>query len=59
MERNVAPQLNAVRSAFFCHFYQQHEATLEYESIGGRKYRSTITLNHHVITSYRFEEIDS
>ena len=35
----------------------QHEATFEYESIGGRKYRSTISLNHHVITSYHFEEI--
>ena len=41
------------------HFYQQHEATFEYESIGARKYRSTIALNHHVITSYRFEEIES
>jgi hypothetical protein len=39
------------------HYNQEHEATFEYESIGGRKYRSTITLNHHVITSYRFEEI--
>jgi len=39
------------------HFNQEHEATFEYSSIGRRKYRSTITLNHHVITSYRFEEI--
>jgi len=36
-----------------------HEASFEYESTGGRKYRSTITLNHHVITSYRFEEIEA
>jgi hypothetical protein len=39
------------------YFNQQHEATFEYSSIGGRRYRSTITLDHHVITSYRFEEI--
>lgn len=38
-------------------FNQQHEATFEYSSIGGRRYRSTITLNHHVITAYKFEEI--
>ena len=35
----------------------EHEATFEYESIGGRKYRSTIRLNHRVITSFKFEEI--
>jgi hypothetical protein len=35
----------------------EHEATFEYESIGSRKYRSTITLNHHVITSFKFEEV--
>jgi hypothetical protein len=34
----------------------EHEATFEYQSIGGRKYRSTITLNHRVITSFKFEE---
>jgi hypothetical protein len=34
-----------------------HVATFEYESIGGRKYRSTINLNHHVITAFNFEEI--
>jgi hypothetical protein len=39
-------------------FYNgEHEAAFEYGSIGGRNYRSTITLNHHVITSFRFEEI--
>jgi hypothetical protein len=35
----------------------EHVATFEYESIGGRKYRSTISLNHHVITAFNFEEI--
>lgn len=35
----------------------EHEATFDYHSIGGRKYRSTITLNNRVITSFKFEEI--
>jgi len=35
----------------------EHVATFEYESIGGRKYRSTIGLNHHVITVFNFEEV--
>lgn len=34
----------------------EHEATFEYQSISGRKYRSTIKLNHQVITSFKFEE---
>jgi hypothetical protein len=38
-------------------FYREHEATFEYESIGGRKYRSRIRLNHHVITAFDFQEI--
>ena len=29
----------------------------EYESIGKRRYRSTIEMNHHVLTSFRFIEI--
>jgi hypothetical protein len=35
----------------------EHVATFEYASIGGRKYRSTISLNRHVITAFSFEEI--
>jgi hypothetical protein len=35
----------------------EHDATFEYESIGSRKYRSTMKLNHHVITAFSFEEI--
>ena len=35
----------------------EHTVTFDYESISGHKYRSTITLNHHVITSFHFEEI--
>ena len=38
-------------------YNEENVATFEYESIGGRKYRSTTNLNHHVITSFRFEEL--
>ena len=38
-------------------FDADHVATFEYESIGGRKYRSAITLSHHVITAFDFEEV--
>ena len=34
----------------------EHQAEFEYESIGGRIYRTKITLNHHVITSFAFKE---
>lgn len=37
-------------------FGAEHEATFEYQSIGGRSYRSTIQLNQRVITSFKFEE---
>jgi hypothetical protein len=41
-------------------FYNtEHEATFEYDSIGGRKYRSTMSLNRHVITAFKFDEINS
>jgi hypothetical protein len=33
------------------------EVVFEYESIGGRKYRTTLDMNHHVLTMLRFEEI--
>jgi len=35
----------------------ENRAEFEYESIGGRKYRTKISLNHHVITSFAFEEL--
>jgi hypothetical protein len=35
----------------------EHRATFDHESIGGRRYRTTIQLNHHVITSFVFEEV--
>jgi hypothetical protein len=35
----------------------EHEVTFEYESIGGRKYRTVINLNHRVITTFVFEEM--
>jgi hypothetical protein len=36
----------------------EHRVTFDYESIGGRKYRTTIDLNHRVITSFEFKEVD-
>lgn len=41
------------------YFNAVHVATFEYKSIGGRRYRSTISLDHHVITAFSFEEIES
>jgi len=38
-------------------YNHEHVATFEYESIGGRKYRSTIRVNHYVITAFDFQEI--
>ena len=35
----------------------EHEVIFEYESIRGKKYRTTIQLNHQVITSFVFAEI--
>ena len=37
----------------------EHQVTFDYESVGGRKYRTTINLNHHVITSFHFEQLNS
>jgi hypothetical protein len=31
----------------------------EYESIGGRGYRTTLQINHHVLTAFRFEPLIS
>ena len=31
----------------------------EYESIGSRRYRTTLQINNHVLTSFRFEPIES
>ena len=39
------------------YYNAEHEATFEYGSIGSRRYRSTITLNNRVITSFKFEEV--
>jgi hypothetical protein len=35
----------------------EHQVTFDYESIGGRKYRTTIQLNNHIIASFDFEEV--
>jgi hypothetical protein len=38
-------------------YNDEHEVTFDYESIGGRRYRTTIRLDHHVITSFAFDEV--
>ena len=35
----------------------EHNVTFDYESLGGRKYRTTIHLNHHVLTAFVVEEV--
>jgi|SRR5579864_8445404 len=35
----------------------EHEVMFEYESIGGRRYTTSIHLNHHVMTTFEFREI--
>jgi hypothetical protein len=35
----------------------ENTATFDYQSISGRKYRTTIQLNHHVIVSFSFVEV--
>ena len=53
----IAPSARATLVETLGGYNGEHEATFQYESIGGRKYRSTISLNHHVITAFKFEEI--
>jgi len=38
-------------------YSQDHEVVFEYQSIGGRHYRSTVLLIRNVITSLKFEEV--
>lgn len=40
-------------------YFDQHTVTVDYESIGKRKYRTTLTLRQRVITSFEFEEVKS
>jgi hypothetical protein len=40
-------------------YIAEHEITFIYQSIGGRTYRTTIQINHHVITSFVLEEVGS
>lgn len=53
----IAPAARATLVETLGEHNREHEATFEYESIGGRKYRSTISLKHHVIVAFEFEEI--
>jgi hypothetical protein len=54
---NIVPTAKVALTETLSHYDARHEATFDYESLGGRKYRTTIQLNHHVITSSHFEEI--
>jgi hypothetical protein len=38
-------------------FRESWTVIFEYESIGGRKYRTTLHINNHVLTTFRFELI--
>jgi hypothetical protein len=40
-------------------YNEEHSVTFNYQSISGRRYRTTIQLNHHVIASFEFKEIKS
>ncbi len=35
----------------------EHRVIFEYESVSGKRYRTTIELNHQVITSFVFREV--
>ena len=53
---NLLPSGRATLVERLTTYNEEHEVTFDYESIGGHKYRSVITLNHRVITSFHFEE---
>jgi hypothetical protein len=38
-------------------YHDRHEVSVEYESIGKREYRTTVTLDHRVIAAFQFEEM--
>jgi hypothetical protein len=54
---NLSPTARATLVETLGGYNGEHEVVFGYESIGGRKYRTTIQLNHHVITSFAFEEV--
>lgn len=39
-------------------YTQEVPVEFDYESIGGRRYRSRIDMNHHVLTNLRFTEVN-
>jgi len=54
---NIMPAIKVTLVEKLGAYNDEHKVTFDYESIGGRRYRTTIQLNHHVITSFRFEEV--
>lgn len=55
---NIFPAAKATLVETLGGYNAEHEVTFEYESIGGRKYLTKIRLNHHVITSFDFAEVN-
>lgn len=56
---NIMPSARVTLVETLGGFNAEHEVTFDYESIGGHMYRTTIQLNHHVITTFVFEEINA
>jgi hypothetical protein len=38
-------------------YHGEVNVTIEYQSIGGREYRSTVNMNNHVLTAFHFQEL--
>jgi len=54
---NIMPTAKVTLVETLGGYNAEHEVTFDYESIGGRKYRTTIHLNQHVITAFVFKEL--
>jgi len=55
---NILPNVRVALVEPLGGYDAEHDVTFDYESIGGRRYRTTIHLNHHVITAFVFEEVE-
>jgi|SRR5579859_327336 len=54
---NIFPTMKVTLVETLGGYNTEHAVAFDYESIGGRRYRTTIQLNHHVITAFVFEEV--
>lgn len=55
---NLAPTGKATLVETLGGYNAEHDVTFRYESIGGRRYQTTIHLNHRVITTFDFSEVE-